>query len=136
MDLLKLALAPWRANRKTDTLHLDGYGEIGLADLIGPKGGSYRGVRFPFTNDEAEFIALARNDLDVKMRRGWHTEKCTASADQWFVPQLVEFVLPQLMATAEKNKYGGGLDAAYQDLHDVGLLTKADRWYREHAEKE
>lgn len=75
-----------------------------------------------------QFAALARNDLDVKVRRGWHTAKCT-EADQWLVPQLIEHLC------GKSKEDGDALMAAmYQDGHDVGLLTKADRWYSEQVE--
>lgn len=62
-------------------------------------------------------------DLDVKLRRGWHTEKCT-EGDKWFVPQML----------AKCILIRGGIEAAYQDRHDVGLLIKADTFYSEHVE--
>lgn len=82
---------------------------------------------------DADFVALARNDLDVKQRRGWHTEKCTESG-QWYVPQLSEYVIRKVLMGGLKGKGDSGFDACYQNEHDIGLLTKADRWYREHVE--
>lgn len=64
-----------------------------------------------------DWDALFRSDLQVKLDRGWHTEKCT-EADQWHVPQLAVWMMAE-----------GCFDAMYQDGHDVGLLTKADAWY-------
>ncbi len=66
---------------------------------------------------DMEFIALARNDLDVKQRTGWHTEKCLVE-NQWFVPQLVRYITMP-----------GCIEAIYQRYHDVGLLTRAYAWY-------
>lgn len=81
-------------------------------------------------NGEADelLVVLARNDLDVKMRRGWHTQKCSDS-DQWLVPQMIESAFKVFPISSDC------LDAAYQEGHDVGLLTKADAWWRANMEK-
>lgn len=135
LDSTKLSPMPWKSDGVTI---MDANGRSVVDTCNSPK---IDGIDQE-ENERANltFIVLARNDLDVKHRRGWHTEKCT-EADQWFVPQVVE-------AAIRKAWRGPGdpLDgipcpddaflSCYQDGHDVGLLTKADVWYTEHIEKE
>lgn len=84
---------------------------------------------------DAEFIALARNDLDVKLRRGWHTEKCTDKAGSWYAPQFFCDVMGLMMQDRiSHDLHDSFFEAAYQTGHDVGLLTKADRWYKANIE--
>ncbi len=76
----------------------------------------------------AEAYVLMRSDLDVKLRRGWHTEKCQES-DEWIVPQVAaKIVILSFRGEAEC----GDLSNAYQTGHDIGLLTKADQWMTAH----
>lgn len=120
MDIGKLSPAPWTCV----TCGTEGHGRHDRC--YGVRSG---GKHLDGNPDDKEFIALARNDLDVKMRRGWHTEKCI-DLDQWYVPHLVK---EMLRVAFEQNREDIYFDAAYQDGHDVGLLTKADRWATEHG---
>ena len=72
-----------------------------------------------------DFIAFARSDLAVQMKRGWHAEKCSES-DEWVVPALTEYIMGPLAESC--------LEAMYQKRHPVRLLTKADEWYRVNVE--
>ena len=83
--------------------------------------GGYWLDRTDFAN--MQFIALARNDLDVQRRRGWHVAKCIDS-DQWYCPQLAIYLFAN----------PGAIEVAYQDGHPVGLLTNADAWYAANVE--
>ncbi len=136
LDLSKLTSAPWEARClkphaisigddedfvvPPHVAHVSNVEGFRITEYVAGR------MRIP---DDAEFIALARNDLDVKQRRGWHTEKCT-EADQWVVPQLIERLF-------SKNKKEGDalIEVMYQQGHDVGLLTKADAWYKANVEK-
>lgn len=127
MDLSKLTPAPWLASAGLVT---DESGSPRLADC------TWGDVDDDQTEANCHFIALVRNDLDVKLRRGWHTEKCTDSGD-WMVPQAVAAA----MRLAWEKYDGSGptpeslpptadvFANCYQSGHDVGLLTKADVWY-------
>lgn len=81
---------------------------------------------------DTQFMALCRSDLGVKLRRGWHTEKCT-HADQWVVPQAVEEIM-RFTANHPDDDNAATFEAVYQDRHDVGLLTMADAWFRENID--
>lgn len=76
-----------------------------------------------------EKLNLFLCDLAVKQKMGWHTEKCTDS-DQWFVPNLFNFVLGILDADTKE----ACIEACYQNGHDVGLLTKAYEWWKANIE--
>ncbi len=148
IDLTKLTPAPWIAidsRYEPETYSVNGVFDVpegyvqwavtgGRPDnptegwsLIHGEAG--HGTIIPERSD-LEFIALARNDLDVKQRRGWHTQKCT-DAPQWLVSQLVE----RLCGIRDQKEFDSLIAAMYQDDHDVDLLTKADAWYRENVEK-
>ncbi len=115
IDLKDLSPAPWEASER----RVLAFPPEGCRVVCYTASG--KSTRTPASEADAAFIALARNDLEVKLRRGWHTEKCS-DADQWVVPQL----LPSVMFRSDC----GGIEAIYQDGHDVGLLTKADEWLK------
>ena len=123
VDLTKLTAAPWTYRRCPRT---ENYGYLGFTPT--------NSLGLPAT--DAEFIALARNDFDVKQRRGWHTEKCKDS-NQWCVPQLLDFSITNGFLFDDNDAVAKAAgEACYQTGHDVGLLTKADAWYREHVENQ
>ena len=74
-----------------------------------------------------EFIALARNDLDVRQRRRWWT--VPDMAGRWHVPALLNQIHHCGLPISVE-----AIAASWQDGNDVGLLTKADEWYRENIE--
>lgn len=125
MDPTNLAPAPWKAVRKTDTLHLDGDAEIGFAELLGPRGGSYRGVRFEFTNDEAEFVTLARNAFDVMLRRGWTARRL--STGSWIVQDSNNQPLQEPHRRPDLTDW-------FEAADPFTALVEADKWYRENVE--
>lgn len=121
MDLSKLTPAPWNENDDGGV-----YDDSTDRNMIGEFGDG------PPTDKDianAYFAVLARNDLDVKLRRGWHTEKCK-EVDQWIVPQLIANLFGK-----SKEEFAELIKVIYQEGHDVGLLTKADAWYAKHVEK-
>ncbi len=141
IDLIRLPPAPWKnggadkfveSEPWTHTLE-DGNGDfIGQFDCDFPDNESHKAndARCNRAKTILDFVVMFRNDLDVKQRRGWHTEQCTAATDQWCVPQLFEHLCGKTKEEGDKL-----IEAMYQKYHDVGLLTKADRWYRENVEK-
>lgn len=56
---------PWEATHRTTF----GDTPIGFATIKGPTGGTYRGVRFDFTNADADFIAASRQIGPAAVRR-------------------------------------------------------------------
>lgn len=78
-------------------------------------------ARFQNVTD-AEVFVLMRSDLDVRLRRGWHTE--IFGGDMWMVRQLHDIAEAKGVPTT----------AFWQYKHDVGLLTKADAWYKREIE--
>ena len=136
MNLEKLSLAPWRAvGHVTCTCDI-GYVAFAIADR--PRLGFHPDVDAVDTHpiarllhgkevsgavalaitsqDDAEFIALARNAFDVMMRRGWW-----ASFDGGLHPEK----------WSVHGKGSGFLRD--QKMHDdpFTALVEADKWYKE-----
>lgn len=136
MDVMKLSPAPWTVERRYSNgceivprIHCprDESRECGwVADLVGAP---YLGHESSLENAEA--IAMMRNDFDVKQRRGWHTEKC--GVNQWCVPQLVAEMGRNFLNGKERAEAEA---ACYQEGHDIGLLSRADAWMKQHEGKE
>jgi hypothetical protein len=122
MDLSKLAPAPWTS----DGCYVHGPVVVGDGDVpdyssmtIYDEGGH--------NEDEAKFIALARNAFDVMMRRGWYA---VTRGDEWTVP----FCLAEEDAGFPWKAYESvtGKEASWPDPFTA--LVEADRWYRENVE--
>lgn len=90
------------------------------------KGTGYRACE---CSDLAKLIVLWQNDQCVKQRRGWHTEKC--GINQWCVPQAVEVMRKNFLNGKDRAIAEA---ACYQEGHDIGLLSKADAWMKQHVE--
>lgn len=138
LDLNLLSPAPWHKCQSQDgkcpcKLIWSRKADVVIASTISNKCKDFEeGVTEEHAQANADFIALARNDLDVRLRRGWHTEKCT-EVNQWFVPQLYDLSLRQMGGPS--FDFAIFTAACYQDGHDVGLLTKAEAWFKEHIEE-
>ena len=138
IDLSKLTPGPYsvsveKHDDKEAVLNIS-YGEPGrattcwrhLAEIRLDQEGcmGFPGVEASRTNFDV--IAALLNDLEVKQRRGWHTERCPHKPGYWYVPQFCSVVnLTDVGLEAYKT-------ACYQEGHDVGLLTKADAFAKEH----
>ncbi len=142
IDLTKLSPAPWESvtilpagSRETGDGGYESWSESPWRVINGPPQAIRDDMlsRRAFTNaTDAEFIAMARHDLDVRQRRGWHAELQTDG--EWYVPQI-SAQARAIGKTAAWLKLGM-FEATRQFGHDVGLLTKADKWYKENVEKE
>lgn len=110
-DIDKLSPAPWIIDEHTD---------VRLETVLIPGK-----RRVAFDKPDGSFAALARNDLDVQMHRGWHVEKAD-DGQRWVVPQLRSWIVCKMHPVST--------EAAYQYGHPVGLLTKADAWYKANIE--
>lgn len=70
------------------------------------------------SREDARFFALARNALDVMMRRGWHP---MPDSEKWFVYGECSMILQ-----------AAGTHGPYPDPFTA--LVEADKWYRENVE--
>ena len=77
------------------------------------------------TEDEAQFIAIARNAFDVMMRRKWRAEQ--ADDGKWFVHQIIG-LLPDFDAFVKYTR------VTYHD-DPFTALVEADKWYAVNVEK-
>lgn len=121
LDIAKLTPAPWQidpfSDRETTAIFTQAAG--GSTVCLIRHNPPWKDEKQP---TDAEFIVLSRSDLGVRLRRGWHTQQ--RRGGEWFVPQLfipTYWQNPQLLDSWSQ--------AVEQKGHDVGLLTKADRWY-------
>jgi hypothetical protein len=75
------------------------------------------------------FAALARNAFDVMMRRGW-----------WAVPMAVPFDHSRWCVDSEEDLPWKSKDGIIQEgfvwPDPYTALVEADKWYREHEERE
>lgn len=69
---------------------------------------------------DAEFIAIARNALDVMMRRGWYAVPCNADAVKWIV----------VNAFAVQLERGGNTGTYFTASDPFTALVAADDWFK------
>ena|SRR5215469_17298542 len=114
LDVSKLTPEPWTVNKARITIRIK-HGEDYVVES---------GVR---TEDDAEFIVLARKAFGVMMRRGWKASRDRADG-QWYVSnhQMIEACVP----FDGTEKYPRRL---FPDPFTA--LVEADRWYSENVEK-
>ncbi len=134
IDLTELSPAPWIPNIDDDLP--SAYSEpmppgSNLLFTMACSGVLSGNVKWNQT--DLETICLLRSDLDVKMRRGWHTERCE-DTDRWVVPQL------RRMAAAWDRELNWELASQAREVmlqtgHDIGLLTRAWEWYEKNVKE-
>lgn len=106
IDLTTLSPAPWAARGEGVCCGL--YAEPSHRLIFDPDA----------TWTDTQFCALARNALDVMMRRGWYAEP---DSEKWFV---------RGECTGPLSMMG---DCVWSDPFTA--LVEADRWYAEHVEQ-
>lgn len=131
MDLATISPAPWHAEEHEPLAHNDAYRVYAASTANNPSPWIADVGIDPLRSSNAEFIAMCRNDLDVKQRRGWHTEK--NFRDNWIVPQLIEWWDNNHRTDEDEEMKEACYAASEQKGHDVGLLTKADIWFKENV---
>ncbi len=117
MNLEELTPAPWGVNGTT--VYRADYEFPEFVANCWPRGGAP--VEDGVAN--AEFIVLARNALDVMMRRGWYARPHNGDARRW-------------EAVNRFFSRGGPMipDEARIAVDPFTALVSADRWYRENVE--
>ena len=122
MDLSKVTPAPW---------YDDGYRIYGPTDDPDKRSGGVI-MEYKYSDhamdDDGEFCALARNALDVMMRRGWHAMKCLQS-DDWFVQDAFQSEIVLEFSTRRDEM----IRACYAK-DPFTALVQADKWYAENIE--
>lgn len=120
MDLDKLTPAPWEAGMLAGgefTVYSTS-AEPGRNGVCTMYASGWLSGNLKHKIDDGEFIALARNALDVMMRRGWGVMRLSG-VPAW---RAVDWEGREI------------LSGFYDDPFTA--LVQADRWYREHVEKQ
>lgn len=125
IDLTKLSPAPWDAVRISDDVAVVVHkgGPASFTSIFHNTGNL---DEWPWANEsDADFIALARNAIDVMMRRGWYAaleREGFVNRNKWIVREKTGMCV------------AGAGAVEYPDPFTA--LVEADKWYRENIEKE
>ena len=127
IDLSKLTPAPWRIDEFSDneTTAICGPGSDDHVCII-QHGDELAQGPSPTEEVNAEFIALARNALDVQMRREWFSVPDGFTGRWKVATNLQAYKIPMELWQAWE-------DVIRAD-NPFTALVHADKWYAEHIE--
>lgn len=142
MNVEKLTPAPWVA----DLMH--GLHQVRCSRYAGVAGHPFKAKGFsgfdgeksvelidgfkevPYSDEDCEFIALARNAFDVLMRRGWN---CYQLDDGWYVEDGGnKGENPGKILCAIRQRDGTNEILHWPDPFTA--LVEADKWFKENVE--